>query len=81
MSIITECPTCDHPAILGWEGGKHGWSPHMCEQCRSVMWVEAARVCGETLNSLEFFARVVKPEDQERVRANEREFIAAASEE
>jgi hypothetical protein len=76
MTIITECPTCDHPAMLGWEGGKHGWFPAMCEQCKSVMWVEATRIGGETLNSLEFFARIVKPEDQERVRASERRFIA-----
>lgn len=79
MSIITSCPTCDSPHIIGWEGGKHGWFPHMCDNCHSVMWVEATRLGGETLNSLEFFARIVKPEDQERVRESEREFIAENS--
>lgn len=77
VSIITECPTCDQVHILGWEGGKHGWFPAICDGCKNVMWVEATRAGGETLNSLEFFARIVKPADQERVRASEREFIAS----
>lgn len=74
MTIITDCPSCDEPCMLGWEGGRYGWFPHKCEKCGEVMWVEATRLGGLTLDSALFFAHIVKPEDQERMRALEREY-------
>lgn len=66
--IITECPYCSEPQMIGWEAGMStGWLHHRCHECSKVMWTKCAEFFGNTITTEDFKASVMLDGDEERV--------------
>lgn len=70
--IVTECPSCDAPQMIELSAYSGGWTPVRCEDCGSVMWVQATTIGGTTYDSDGFFKHVVRPGDEAEVREAEK---------
>lgn len=77
MTIITECPTCDTPAMFEEDETRFGgWFPFACETCGQCMWVQNVIVGGITYHHADFLERVCAKE--RRAEVNEQAKIASS---
>jgi hypothetical protein len=71
MTILTECPTCDHPHMFEPDQMRGGWFCVLCTNCGAFMWVQATRIAGMTYDSAGFRENVMPKGDDATVDAEE----------
>lgn len=65
MPIITECPDCDRPIMVGM--GPGAFAPHECDDCGCEMVIEMTRIGGTTYERSDFLENVLPGLDLERI--------------
>lgn len=73
MTIITECPSCDTPAMFVEDLSRlGGWTPMPCETCGQCMWVHNVLTDSITYDHAGFLQNVCAHDRRDEVNAEAR---------